>query len=136
MLQGTHPMNVSIKINHIAILIKDLAKARKFYGNILRLEEIQRPEYFIEGIWYKMGDCELHLMLCENFGSPHVHSLDETVQPHFALSMHKEDFQKTVNNLINSGIKFIGAIEEFNGIMQAFFYDDDRNMIEINDALQ
>ena len=125
-----------MKINHIGIFIKNLAKARNFYGNILRLEEIQRPEYFIEGIWYKLGNCELHLMLCENFIPPHVHSLSETVQPHFALSMHKEDFQKTIKHLINFGIKFIGDIEEFSSVMQAFFYDDDRNMIEINDASQ
>ena len=52
-------MSSSVKINHIAILIKDLAKARNFYGNILGLEEIQRPEYFIEGLWYKMGDAGL-----------------------------------------------------------------------------
>ena len=36
--------------------------------------------------------------------------------------------------LMNYGIKFIEDIEEFNGVMQAFFYDDDRNMIEINNT--
>ncbi len=128
-------MNSLVKINHVGIFIKNLVKARHFYGNILRLEEIKRPEYFIEGIWYKMGNCELHLMLCENFTSPHVHSLSETAQPHFALSMNKDDFQKTIKHLINSGIKFIEDVEKFNGVMHAFFYDDDRNMIEINDAL-
>lgn len=73
-------------------------------------------------------------MLCENFPFPHVHSLSETVQPHFALSMHKEDFQQTTKYLTGAGIKFIEDIEEFNGVNQAFFYDYDRNMIEINDA--
>ena len=51
----------------------------------------------------------------ENFTFPHVHSLSETVQPHFALSMHKEDFQKTIKHLINFGIKFIEDIKEFSG---------------------
>jgi hypothetical protein len=31
---------------------------------------------------------------------------------------------------------FLEDIEEFYGITQAFFYDQDRNMIEINNALQ
>ena len=59
-------MNISVKISHIAIVVKNLDKARKFYGNILKLEEIKRPDFVIKGIWYRLGDFELHLMLSEN----------------------------------------------------------------------
>lgn len=128
-------MNSSIKINHIAIFIKNLDQARKFYGDILQLEEIERPEYFIKGIWYKIGNCELHLMQCENFILPPAHLLDETAQPHFALSMSKFNFHIVVKHLLDSKIKFVGDIEEFNGVLQAFFYDYDHNMIEINNSL-
>jgi catechol 2,3-dioxygenase-like lactoylglutathione lyase family enzyme len=34
-------MNPLIKINHISIFTSNLNKARKFYGNILRLNEIR-----------------------------------------------------------------------------------------------
>jgi hypothetical protein len=84
----------------------------------------------------QLGNCRLHLMLCEDFTPPHIHPHSLTAQPHFALSLHKEDFLQTIQDLMDSGIKLIEDIEEFNGLMQAFFYDQDRNMIEINDALQ
>lgn len=129
-------MKISVKINHIAILVKNLDKARQFYGTILKLEEIKRPDFFINGAWYKLGDSELHLMLCEDFPFPHVHSLSETVQPHFALSMHTTDFNEITKYLIKSGIQFIEMEKSLDGITQAFFYDYDRNMIEINDAQQ
>jgi catechol 2,3-dioxygenase-like lactoylglutathione lyase family enzyme len=36
------------------------AEARKFYTEMLGLQEISKPKD-IEGIWYKVGESELHL---------------------------------------------------------------------------
>lgn len=125
-----------MKINHIAILVKNLDKAREFYGRILGLEELARAQFFISGLWYQLGDIQLHLMLSETCPFPHVHPLAATVQPHFCVSMTALDFDETIKRLKNADIALIGDIEETaSGGRRAFFSDYDRNMIEINDEI-
>lgn len=95
------------KLSHIALLITDIDKARAFYGNILGLKEIARPPFFIKGLWYDLGEFQLHLMLYEEFLGPQVHPWRETVQPHFALSMTALESVIVLENLKKAGIAFI-----------------------------
>jgi glyoxylase I family protein len=123
------------KINHIAILITDLQKAREFYGKILGFEEIERPNFMTKGLWYNLGDIELHLMLYEQAASPQVHPLNETVQPHFALSISKNEIIMMIDRLKNFGVKLATEIcYSPAGLLQVFFYDFDNNMIEFNEG--
>lgn len=48
------------KISHIALIVTDLDKARKFYTETLNLEEVERPRFYIQGIWYSIGDVEVN----------------------------------------------------------------------------
>lgn len=122
-----------LKINHIAIMVKDLKKAKAFYSTLLNLEELERPAFLIEGLWYKLGESQLHLMLCENSSRPHIHPLNETVQPHFAIALTNEEFNSIMQNLKSAGISYIPSVEtNSQGYKQVFVYDFDQNMIEIN----
>src|SRR5947209_1561820 len=54
------------RVQHVSLPVPEtpesLAAARRFYGEILRLEEIPRPPALPGiGIWYAVGDQELHL---------------------------------------------------------------------------
>ncbi len=108
-------------------MVKELKTAKAFYTDLLNLEEIERPDFFIKGLWYKLGESELHLMLCEDTPRPHRHSLNETVQPHFAIALTKSMFSSTVQRLLSANISFIGEVEANSfGVNQAFFYDPDQ----------
>ena len=48
---------------HAGITVKDLARARRFYSELLGLKEIARPDLGFPGIWYAIGACHLHLMV-------------------------------------------------------------------------
>ena len=49
--------------NHAALPIGDVALARRFYGEVLGLEELERPRSFdFPGAWFRAGDVELHLI--------------------------------------------------------------------------
>ena len=59
-----------VRIQHVSLPIpgtpESLATARRFYGELLGLDELPRPTVFPNpGIWYGTGDQELHL-----FGEP------------------------------------------------------------------
>src|SRR5438552_3965735 len=59
-------MKINFKrINHVQICIPagKEEQARKFYGEILGLEEIEKPEAIKSngGFWYKVADIQLHI---------------------------------------------------------------------------
>ncbi|MDB5354976.1 MAG: bleomycin resistance protein [Phycisphaerales bacterium] len=51
------------RIEHVAIDVTDVARAKAFYGGVLGLKEILRPESFtFGGAWYQVGPEVLHLV--------------------------------------------------------------------------
>ena len=51
------------KIDHVAIDITDVVRSRAFYGGLLGLQEIPRPQSFtFGGAWYQIGPDVLHLV--------------------------------------------------------------------------
>lgn len=50
------------RIHHVSLAVRDLDKARAFYSDILKFREIPRPPFQSKGIWYEVGDQQLHLL--------------------------------------------------------------------------
>lgn len=53
-------------LNHVALVVDDLERAKDFYGGILGLEELERPPEVrtsTAGAWYALGDRQLHVMV-------------------------------------------------------------------------
>ena len=51
------------RIDHVAIDVTDVHRAKEFYGGVLGLEEIPRPQSFtFGGAWYQIGPEVLHLV--------------------------------------------------------------------------
>jgi catechol 2,3-dioxygenase-like lactoylglutathione lyase family enzyme len=50
-------------IDHVTVLVTDLAAARAFYGRVLGLTEIAPPrEFDFVAVWYDLGGQYLHLL--------------------------------------------------------------------------
>ena len=50
-------------VNHISLTVTHLDRAKAFYyGDVLGLREIARPNFKFPGVWYALGgDLSLHL---------------------------------------------------------------------------
>ena len=52
-------------LHHVALTVPlaRLEEARRFYSDVLGMAEMPRPDDALEvpGIWYRMGDAELHI---------------------------------------------------------------------------
>src|SRR5918992_5035740 len=52
-----------MRIQHVGLVVSDLERSRRFYGETLGLEEIPRPPNFtFAGTWFRLGDEEIHLL--------------------------------------------------------------------------
>jgi catechol 2,3-dioxygenase-like lactoylglutathione lyase family enzyme len=59
-------MKINIqRLNHVQICVPfgEENRAREFYGGLLGLEEIEKPEVLRKngGLWYKIADIQLHI---------------------------------------------------------------------------
>jgi len=51
------------KLDHAALLVKDVERSRRFYGQVLGMQEVPRPSNFnFPGAWFRKGSAEIHLI--------------------------------------------------------------------------
>lgn len=48
--------------HHVSLDVRDVATSRAFYGDLLGLPEIERPDIGLPGAWYQAGAVQLHLI--------------------------------------------------------------------------
>lgn len=52
------------QIDHCSVIITDVGRSRRFYGEVLGLREIPKPRTFdFTVVWYDLGTQHLHLLL-------------------------------------------------------------------------
>lgn len=114
------PLRIS-RIDHVTVLVTDVARARAFYGGVLGLKEIAPPKEFdFVAVWYDLGGQYLHLL---KKPSPDAES-----PRHFCL--HVDDVAAAREELREKGL----AIQETVKIAAAdriFVRDPDGNRIEL-----
>jgi predicted enzyme related to lactoylglutathione lyase len=111
-------------IHHIAIVVNDLEKNKKFYREVFDLPEIPREQTDAvrpQGAWFAMGDVELHLQFRE---VPQAKS-----DQHFAICVSNLD--STCKRAVASGAKVVAAKALTGFSKRAFVYDFADNRIEV-----
>ena len=109
---------------HVAILVSDLEAAKQFYEGILGLEPKPRPNLDSPGVWYDLGDLELHLIVT----TQRLLSANERPNKDFHLALAVEDYEVIKKELTDAGVPFR---ESRAGVPQVFVRDPDGNLIEL-----
>lgn len=88
--------------------------AREFFGRLLRLEEIEKPEPLRVrgGCWFKVGTCQLHIGVEENF-RPALKA-----HPAFAV----EDIEAAFSALEDAGVRCVWDVAISN--IRRFYAND------------
>ena len=116
-------------LNHVSVTCCDLAGPKDFYGRILGLEEIFRPDFGYEGIWYRLsGGVELHIIVNPAPRTPQLAQPVTDRVAHFALSV--PDSEAVCRKLDEIGYRYLRAASTA-GRNRLFVFDSDQNMIEI-----
>ena len=112
------------ELNHIALYVRDLAASERFYGEVLGLPRLARPDFGFGGAWFALGAQELHLIV--ETRNPNV----DRTSVHFALRV--DDAAAARDILVANGvIDATPAKPRPDGAVQVFLHDPDGYMIEI-----
>ena len=115
-----------VRLHHVSFAIKDLAASRRFFGEVLGLSEIERPNFNFAGAWYALGDRALHLI--EDAGSGHEAAAGLSRSDHTALEV--ADMSAVTGSLEGAGIAFQRGTNDALGFQQVFCSDPDGHTIE------
>jgi catechol 2,3-dioxygenase-like lactoylglutathione lyase family enzyme len=124
-------------LHHVSLPTADLERSKRFYNEVLGLEEISRPPFDNPGAWFALGDAgQLHLILSEDqtFRSGDVNPNDV----HFAIRVGS--FRRTLEWLRSQGygedaaglMKLDVRPTPVTGFPQLYMLDPDRNVVELN----
>ena len=118
---------------HAGILVRDLPRAREFYGRLLGLPEIPRPDLGFPGAWYGLGAFQLHLIV-----PPPDRSVGDAAE-RFAgrvrhLAFRVGGFEPLVERLEREGHPFWPAAPAPDGARRGFTRDPDGNVLELVEA--
>ncbi|MEM9159500.1 MAG: VOC family protein [Verrucomicrobiota bacterium] len=109
------------RLDHVALDVMDMDKAASFYGDLLGLKEVPRPESFdFPGIWYDIGNSVLHIV------GPRKPALGAH---HIAFWV--EDVHDCAQVVRDAGYKVEWDPYKIVGVDRFFTFDPEGNRIEI-----
>lgn len=120
-----------VRIHHVSLAVRDLEQAKRFYSEVLKFQEIQRPPFKSKGIWYAIGNHQLHLIEHPN-GETLRKSEINSVDGHFAIWV--KSYKNTVEWLEKTGISYEARPQSVAGFAQIYILDLDNNIIEFDAA--
>lgn len=113
--------------HHASFAVRELARARRFYEDVLGLAPIPRPELGLAGIWYGVGNAEVHLI--ETPAGMDVGAPPPGLSPlanHVAFAI--DDYDAAVAHLHRAGVEVLEAGRDRG---QLWVRDLDGNVIEL-----
>ena len=127
---------MTIRLQHCGLLVADLERSRRFYGEALGLEELPRPASFtFGGAWFALGDTEIHLLAeADSTGRagipPPGPGLAGGLATHLALEV--DDLAAWQERLGAHGVSpASGPMPRGDGVDQLFVFDPDGYVVEL-----
>ena len=126
-------MSIDYRLDHIALLVRDLDETARFLTEVLQVREVANPMGGKEIRWFEFGNGQRFHIQAGDISRTHVEK-----RTHFALSA--PDFDAVLEHFRGIGTPFTnmaGVVGEVNvrpdGMRAVFIQDPNRYWFEIND---
>lgn len=116
-----------VRLHHVSFAIRDLAASKRFFGELLGLEEIERPSFNFSGAWYALGDRQLHLIVQDSTGRE---SGADRISRSDHMALEVSDLDTVKKTLRGAGVEFGEGSNQALGMDQIFCRDPDGHVIE------
>lgn len=114
------------RLLHVSLLVSDLARSRAFYEGVLGLVPSPlRPDLGYPGVWYALGEQEIHLLALPNPDPVHGRPEHGGRDRHVALAV--DDLDALERRLREAGV---AASRSRSGRAALFCRDPDGNALE------
>jgi catechol 2,3-dioxygenase-like lactoylglutathione lyase family enzyme len=129
----TAPIGVKT-IDHVTVIVNDLARSAAFYVDLLGMRRVERPSFGFPGHWFQAGNTQIHLILKHDKSSP-AGLPDAPPEAgagrvfHFAFEV--PDFETAVARLKSAGVRVRGTGLRPDGCHQLWCYDPDGHVVEL-----
>ena len=115
-----------VKLHHVSFACKNLEASRRFFGEVLGLQEIERPGFQFAGIWYALGDRQLHIIENQREGVEAASRLSRS--DHVALEV--ADVNAVRRTLEQHSVPYQEGGNRALGMEQIFCRDPDGHVLE------
>ncbi len=122
------------RIDHVTLVVHDLAASRRFYVERLGMEDVPRPAFDFAGLWLRAGDTLVHLILADHRTGPAGINEDGRTKTTrgFHLAFAVDDAATAGAELAAAGVPFVTPPKlRPDGAVQAFVLDPDGHVIEL-----
>ena len=114
-------------LDHVTLVVRSLEASRKFYVDLLGMDEVPRPDFSFTGSWFQAGPTQIHLILDE---SATADGSDSTRTHHFAFQV--DDAAAAVPRIEAAGVHMISPPKSRpDGATQVFIRDPDGHSVEL-----
>lgn len=117
-------------LHHVSLTVTNLERAKDFYGNVLCLNEISRPDFDFSGAWYEIKGQQLHLIVDPSSQTIRQDKSLSSREGHFALRV--ENYYDALTWLKQNEVEILEKPYGKSGFAQIFCADPDGNLIELN----
>jgi catechol 2,3-dioxygenase-like lactoylglutathione lyase family enzyme len=124
------------KMDHTALIVEELERSRRFYSEVLGLQEVPRPSNFtFGGSWFQGPGFQIHLILASDTSAPagfaEAGEKDVRVGRAHHIAFEVEDVEKAMASLRAHDIEIVGGPQaRGDGVTQFYIYDPDCNFLE------
>jgi catechol 2,3-dioxygenase-like lactoylglutathione lyase family enzyme len=125
-------MSLRVKsLDHVTIVVKDLAATRRFYVELLGMREVERPRFSFVGQWFQAGATQIHTILeAEGTGRAATGVETNSRGHHFAFLV--EDARAAYAKLQELGVAVVSPPRDRpDGAVQVFLQDPDGHLVEL-----
>ncbi|HVO23156.1 MAG TPA: VOC family protein [Candidatus Margulisiibacteriota bacterium] len=112
-------------LDHTSICVTNVERSRQFYEDLLGLTPTERPDFGFPGMWYQLGEGQLHLIERQPADvRDNATTIINATDPHFAIEV--DDLGSLRRRIQAAGAQML----EF-GSGQLWVHDPDGNTVEL-----
>jgi catechol 2,3-dioxygenase-like lactoylglutathione lyase family enzyme len=117
-------------LHHVAVIVTDVGRARRFYAEVLGLRELARPPFDFGGAWYDAGGQQVHLIVHPGARTVRGTSAIDSRDGHLALRV--ASYEGALAHLRAHGVEVLDRPDNLTPWAQLYVTDPDGNVIELN----
>jgi catechol 2,3-dioxygenase-like lactoylglutathione lyase family enzyme len=121
-------------LDHVTLVVEDLERSRRFYVDVLGMDEVERPGFSFPGLWFQAGATQIHLILVNPESGPpgQPAGTREKSSRHHHFAFRVDDARAAAQRLEELGVPFVARPKQRpDGYIQVFVTDPDGHIVEL-----